>query len=303
LVTDDAVAQWYLDNVKNSLDIKLTDKQRDLNLKFIKLYDTYRFLRAFEKTGEIYYLLGNAKALYLKGSPDFFPLFNVVAKGMIATQDPGMIKGPALLGGVYSAPQTLVKFLDLLVTMGQGGKTNLGRVETRSNLQRRVTSIKEQPLIFQSADDLVLTASKYSIIRIDRPVMLNLNDYIKDKPFFKVSYDRKNLKINSETTMFITLDKELDPTEYYALVAVPSNLSIRQTADILSDYKGELIYGQRSTGSDKIQYITLPFRGLRQIALEVAADYQGKSPGFVLVRHISNPNDIAAVKTEVVEVK
>mgnify|MGYP007001745178 FL=1 len=36
---------------------------------------------------------------------------------MILTQDPGMIQGPALLGGVYSSPNTMVKFLDLLLLM------------------------------------------------------------------------------------------------------------------------------------------------------------------------------------------
>ena len=52
---------------------------------------------------------------------------------------------------------------------------------------------------------------------------------------------KRELNIGDENEIQITLDQDKDPTHYYAVIAVPSNLSIRQTDDLLSDYKGRLI--------------------------------------------------------------
>ena len=45
-----------------------------------------------------------------------------------------------------------------------------------------------------------------------------------------------------------------------------------------------------------MQLITIPFRGSREMVVEVEGSYQGKSEGLVLVRHISNPSIIQMVK-------
>ncbi|MBP8933722.1 MAG: hypothetical protein KBG67_04760 [Candidatus Atribacteria bacterium] len=116
-LTDKAVVKWFVEKVwPIFIDVPIKNEQ-DLNAQFITAYDTYRYLRAFERSGVYFYLLLNAKALFIQDDPHFFEVFNTIAKGMILTQDPGMIQGPALLGGVYSSPNTMVKFLDLLLLM------------------------------------------------------------------------------------------------------------------------------------------------------------------------------------------
>ena len=110
--------------------------------------------------------------------------------------------------------------------------------------------------------------------------------------------------MGEESDLVIKLDgQEFDPADYIATIAVPSTLSVKQTEDLLSDYKGQLIYGQRETGGQKIQLLTVPFRGSKQIVLKTAGVQKGSSEGYVLVRHVSNPNIISAVKINTVSVQ
>jgi len=316
-VTDDAVVDWYLNKMLPVLDIKETNHPispfdkgglrglEDLNKKFIKAYDTYRFLRAFERTGSIYYLLLNAKALFLKGDKNFYPLFNQIAKGLILTQEPGMIQGPALMGGVYSSPQTVVKFLDLLVTMAKDNKIkNQANIELIDDKTNEKILVGPAPGILEPRDkEIKINAPEYVTIRVDEQKVINIYEYLSKTPFFKTTIDKKAFKVGQEGTLTIQLDKDKDPAEYYAIIAVPSVLSIRQTEDLLSDYKGQLLYGQRASGGTKIQFITVPFRGSGRMVLNLEATQKGESDGYVLVRHISNPDIIATGKIEVVTVK
>ena len=316
-VTDDAVVDWYLNKMLPVLDIKETNHPispfdkgglrglEDLNKKFIKAYDTYRFLRAFERTGSIYYLLLNAKALFLKGDKNFYPLFNQIAKGLILTQEPGMIQGPALMGGVYSSPQTVVKFLDLLVTMAKDNKIkNQANIELIDDKTNEKILVGPAPGILEPRDkEIKINAPEYVTIRVDEQKVINIYEYLSKTPFFKTTIDKKAFKVGQEGTLTIQLDKDKDPAEYYAIIAVPSVLSIRQTEDLLSDYKGQLLYGQRASGGTKIQFITVPFRGSGRMVLNLEATQKGESDGYVLVRHISNPDIIATGKIEVVSVK
>jgi hypothetical protein len=87
------------------------------------------------------------------------------------------------------------------------------------------------------------------------------------------------------TRLTLTLDASRDPLEWAALIAVPSTVAVRQTADVLSDYKGQLLYGQQAMGASKIQLLAVPFRGARTLALELEGAFAGTSTGFVrLVR-------------------
>lgn len=297
LITDTAVVDWFLSRMYRNIDM---DPQVPLNKAFIINYDLFRFLRSIERTGEIYYLTQNAKALYLQKNKGFQPLFNRIARGVVMTQEPGVIKGPALLGGVYSSPLTIVSFLDLLVTMAKDKQFSKSSV----TVDGKVYPLGNGPVVLEAkGKDLVVKADAYTVIRVDQQKELNLLDYTGNKPFFKVNIDDKNMKMGGETEMVIELNKGLNPTEYYALIAVPSTLSVKQTADLLSDYKGQLIYGQREMGSQKIQLIAVPFRGSKQIVLKLGAAQKGMSDGYVLVRHISNPDIIATVRTGNVTVR
>jgi len=338
VLTDDSVVKWYVDKMLPLLDnlpISPFDKGglrglEDLNVKFIKAYDTYRFLRAFERTGSIYYLLLNAKALLLKEDKNFYPLFNQIAKGLILTQEPGLMQGPALLGGVYSAPQTVIKFLDLLIIMAKNKKIkHQADITVKTGFKPVSTkniTISDKPYILEAKDEeITINAPEFVTIRFDEQKEINFYDYFTKRQFFKVYFEIpshspyssssspldkggyrgvvKPLKIGEEGIIKIELDKDKDPTEYYAIIAVPSVLSVRQTDDLLSDYKGQLLYGQRASGGEKIQFLTVPFRGKREMILNVQASQKGESEGFVLVRHISNPDIIVTGKMDVVRVK
>jgi hypothetical protein len=297
-VTDDAVVRWFVDHVWPFFIDAPVKNMKDLNAKFITAYDTYRFLRAFERSGVYYYLLLNAKALLLQNDPHFFEVFNTIARGMIFTQDPGMIQGPALLGGVYSSPNTMVKFLDLLLTMMERKDIQTNPILIQeTNGRRQESTLGNEPVIFEpTGETLKLSAPSYVVYQVDRMENINLYDYLVDKPFFTVNIEKSILSVGEEGVLRIELDKEKDPSEYYAIIAVPSVLSIRQTADLLSDYKGQLLYGQRVSGGEKIQLLAVPFRGSRDMVLQVEGANKGQSEGFVLVRHLSNPDIIQTIK-------
>jgi hypothetical protein len=78
---------------------------------------------------------------------------------------------------------------------------------------------------------------------------------------------------------------------------------VKQTVDILSDYRGQLIYGQQGMGSQQIQMLAVPFRGSRNLDLLLEGAYAGISPGMVMVRHIENSTLVATVPTPSVRVR
>ena len=305
-VTDMTVVNWFVNKMLPTLDLPHCKGIPEIDARFIKSYDIYRFLRAFERTGSIYYLLLNAKALYLNGDKNFFPVFNKIARGMILTQEPGLIQGPALLGGVYSSPQTMIKFLELLTLMATDEKIKVKTdIEiTKSGNVKETLTISTAPAILDATDGAIkIKAPEFVTIRIDDKKEINLYDYLETKSFFTISVDNKTLKMGEEAKIQINLDKDKDPSEYYAIVAVPSVMSVRQTEDLLSDYKGQLLYGQRASGGQKIQLLSVPFRGSRTMILNVEAAQKGESEGFILVRHISNPDIIVTEKIEKVTVE
>ena len=314
-ITDDAVVRWYVDKMLPILDIPERGSSiKDINIKFIKAYDTYRFLRAFERTGNIYYLLLNAKALFLKGDKNFYPLFNQIAKGLILTQEPGMIQGPALLGGVYSSPQTVVKFLDLLITMAKDKKIlSTANIEVINGTAKEKISVSDKPAVLEPVNnEIKINSPEYVTVRMDEKKEINIYEYLSKTPFFnsstcfinnEVIKDTDAIKVGEEAVLQITLDNDRDPSEYYAVIAVPSVFSIRQTEDLLSDYKGQLLYGQRAAGGTKIQFLTVPFRGSRVMVLNLEATQKGRSDGYVFVRHISNPDIVATGKIGTITVK
>lgn len=140
-------------------------------------------------------------------------------------------------------------------------------------------------------------------MRSEETADVNIFEHLEKPAFFSVGFDSDKIIIGGEDKLTIQLDKEKDPSEFYAIIAVPSTLSVRQTGDILSDYKGQLLYGQRSSGGSGMQFLTAPFRGSSTMALNVTGTLKGESVGFVSVRHISNPDIIATVKTVPVTVK
>lgn len=297
--TDPAVINWFINKMLPVLDISSVKDIKNINKNFIKAYDTYRFLRSFERTGAIYYLLENAKGLYKSGDKNFTQVFNTISRGVILTQEPGIIQGPAMLGGVYSSPLTIMSFLDLLLEMSEDKKFLVKEVE----IDGKKEVLSDSPMILESKDKMTIKSNEYTVIRIDDQKDINMYEYIKDKTFFNIKTEKQNLKVGEETEIIIELDKDKDPTEYYALIAIPSVLSVKQTEDLLSDYKGQLIYGQRASGGVKIQLLTVPFRGSRNIVLRTDANYKGVSEGFVMVKHINNPDIIVTSKIKQVTVK
>ena len=306
VLTDQAVVQWFVDKVWPLLIDAPIKNLQDINARFITAYDTYRFLRAFEHSGVYYYLLLNAKALFLQNDPHFFEVFNTITRGMIFTQDPGMIQGPALLGGVYSSPNTMVKFLDLLLTMLEKQDLQTNPVLTREiSGNKKEFTLGDEPVIFEPINDKTqFSAPSYVVYQMDRMETIDLLDFLTDaQPFFTVSSKKNIISGGEEIELHIELDKTKDPSEYYAIIVAPSVLSIRQTEDLLSDYKGQLLFGQKVAGGERIQLLTVPFRGSHDMILHLEGTVKGKSEGLVLVRHISNPEIIQTIKIPSVTVQ
>lgn len=302
--TDDAVIDFFKDKFLPAVDMtKLGNANR--NGAFIKAYDSYRFLRAFERTGMLYYTLINLKSLLKKEDKNFFKLFNEVSKGLINTNEPGLIQGPAMLGGVYGAPQTFVKYIDLLIEMAKMKKLSTeARVEVSVNGKTEKIIVSDAPYIIKAeGSDVTVKMPEFAALRVDREHEINIYDHLEKDAFFKLRTDKSSYKIGEEGVLSVTLDEGLDASEYYALIASPSTLSIRQSEDILSDYRGQTLYGQKSSGAVKMQFVAVPFRGSKSLAVSTEGAFAGDSDGFVCVRHIGNPEKIVTVKTDRISVK
>ncbi|HNW34124.1 MAG TPA: hypothetical protein PKM25_04280 [Candidatus Ozemobacteraceae bacterium] len=298
-VTDGAVVDWYVKQMAPAFDLERLPSLKELNGSFIGAYDKFRFLRAFERTGPIYYLLLNAKALYLQNNASFGPLFRTIARGMILTGEPGLIQGPAMLGGVYGAPQTVVKFLDLLITMAKdsAGKP-AGEIEIEAaGKPAEKRKLGEKPVQFSTeSGETGVKAPQNAIVLIEDKRPMLMSEYLTREGFFTVSHYAASINVGEEHTITIELDKSRDPIDYYAVIALPSVVSLRQTDDILADYRGQLLYGQKSSGGERIQFLTVPFRGLRTMKLTIEGALPGKSRGFVMVRHQANPAVVQTIE-------
>jgi hypothetical protein len=203
---------------------------------------------------------------------------------------------------------TLVSYLDLLVSMAKDGSFEKAGVVVNGRQQ----GLSKGPLVLGAhTKDVTLKADRYTVVRVDRPREVNMLDFTERTPFFEVRLEKSSLEMGDEVDMVIELKGDAIGkdngagrfAEYYAIVAVPSTLSVKQTEDLLSDYKGQLIYGQRESGSQKIQLLAVPFRGSKRIVLKLGAAQKGASDGYVLVRHIENPDIVSTVKTGMVTVK
>jgi hypothetical protein len=114
--TDDAVQRFAIDE----LAPLLMPEARDSELAMTKALDRFRFLRAFSRTGRAQYLLEQASVALsagAKGKAAFDKLYRTAARDLLLTQEPGLLQGPALLGGVYSAPMAMVRLLELTLRM------------------------------------------------------------------------------------------------------------------------------------------------------------------------------------------
>ncbi len=288
-VTDDAVQRFAVDKLGPALG----DLDGGDPVALGKALDTFRFLRAFERVGKLQWLMGQAKAAWAAGEagkPTFDKLFAVIARGMVLSQEPGMLQGPALLGGVYSQPAALPRFIDLLLMMG-ARPAEQGTVKLNMGGKTVVVKLGEVVAISQAAD---LALPRGGMARIDRPGTVDLRA-ASEKRFAKVAVEHAELAVGQQSQLRIELDADKDPLEYYALVAVPATVAIRQTEDALSDYKGQLIYGQQSMGSAKMQIIAVPFRGSRTMTLWIEGLTGGHAPGVVAIRHVHDPAEWCSV--------
>jgi hypothetical protein len=297
VVTDDAVQRFALDRLAPLID----PDQKDAELAFGRAYDTFRFLRAFQRTGSLQYQMEIAKALWLsgpKGRAQFQRVFRTVAKGMIAAQEPGLVQGPALLGGVYSTPMAVVRFCELMLLMGPGKTAAQPVVVTGAGGGRQVAFGDR----IEAREPLTLRAAAGAVVRLDRAGRVSLLEG-GGVPFARAQITRHDLAVSQEAALTIQLAESRDPLEYYAIIAVPTTTAVKQTEDILSDYQGQLIYGQQGVGGAKMQVLAVPFRGSRTMNLLLEGLYPGVSDGLVAIRHLSNPAELCHVRIKDVAVR
>lgn len=285
VLTDDAVVRFAVEKLLPRLDLDAQDTE----VAFAKAYDTFRFLRAFERVGALQYLTEIATALYQKGDlAGFAKLYRQVTRGMILSQEPGLLQGPALLGGVYSTPMAMVRFLELQLLIG-------GRAKASEPGQLRGAS-GGQPLRFEQTlrGPLSIDLAAGAIARIDRKDLVRMEP-TPSRVFGRVRTSKSSVQVGEELALTVELDASRDPLEYYAIIAVPTTTSVKQTEDILSDYRGQLIYGQQGQGGTQMQIVTVPFRGKRSLNLLLEGAYRGSSPGLVIIRHIEARGQVAGM--------
>ncbi len=281
VLTDDAVTRWASEKLLPRLDLDAQDAE----IAFSKAYDVFRFLRAFERVGGLQYLTDLATAYYQKGDlVNFAKLYRQVTRGMILTQEPGLLQGPALLGGVYSTPMAMVRFLELQLLVGSRAKAS------EAGKQGGETLRFDQTLRGPTAVELGAGA----IARIDRKDVVRMEP-TPNKTWARVRTSKPAAAVGEEFQLNIELDPSRDPLEHYAIIAVPTTTSVKQTDDILSDYRGQLIYGQQGQGGTQMQILTVPFRGKRSLSLLLEGAYRGSSPGLVVIRHIEARGQVAGV--------
>lgn len=296
-LTDDAVQRFVLGQLAPALEgVDGAD-----GLALSKALDRFRFLRAFERVGRLQWLTGQAKAAWLagdKGRDAFDQLFAIVARGMILAQEPGMLQGPALLGGVYSQPMALPRFVELLLTMG------LRAPEKGQAVLQTSAGPVPVPLgaVLQAPAAGRLLLPRGGVVRLDTPGLVDLGK-MPEKPFAKAVLSSASLAMGQEAVLELQLDPGLDPLEYYALIAVPATVGIKQTEDALSDYKGQLLYGQQAMGSGKMQVIAVPFRGSRSVRLWIEGMLPGQAAGRAVVRHVHDVDRACAVVIPAIQVK
>lgn len=289
VITDDAVTRWASDKLLPKLDLD----GKDADVAFSKAYDTFRFLRAFERVGATQYLTELAMAFYQKGDKaTFAKLYRQVTRNMILSQEPGLIQGPALLGGVYSTPMALVRFVELQLLIGASAPLTQG-----------LRKADGSPLGFEETvkGPATIEVPAGAIARVDRPQLMRLT--ATAQPFAKVMVSKTQARVGEELALQVELDADRDPLEYYALIAVPSTTSVKQTEDILSDYRGQLIYGQQGQGGTQMQLLTVPFRGKRSLRLLLEGAYKGRSPGLVMIRHIESLAHVCGVAVPSVSIQ
>ena len=285
VLTDDAVTRVATEKLLPRLDLDAPDSE----IAFSKAYDTFRFLRAFERVGGLQDLTEIATALYQKGDlANFAKLYRQVTRGMILSQEPGLLQGPALLGGVYSTPMALVRFLELQLLVGSRAKaTEAGQIQGESG---------SQPLRFEQAlrGPSRISLAAGAIARIDRKDVVRMEP-TPGRVFGRVRTSKTSAQAGEELSLSVELDATRDPLEYYAIIAVPTTTSVKQTEDILSDYRGQLIYGQQGQGGTQMQIVTVPFRGKRSLNLLLEGAYRGSSPGLVIIRHIEARGQVSGI--------
>jgi hypothetical protein len=125
-----------------------------------------------------------------------------------------------------------------------------------------------------------------AVVRLDRKSVVRMVP--TPTAFARVSVSKSSVQVGEELSLNVELDPSRDPLEYYAVVAVPTTTSVKQTEDILSDYRGQLIYGQQGQGGTQMQILTVPFRGSRSLRLLLEGAYRGSSAGLVVIRHIES---------------
>jgi hypothetical protein len=289
VITDDAVTRWASEKLLPKLDLD----GKDTEVAFAKAYDAFRFLRAFERVGATQYLTELAMAFYQKGDKaTFAKLYRQVTRNMILAQEPGLIQGPALLGGVYSTPMALVRFVELQLLIGASGPSAQGLRKADGSALGFEETVKGPATIELPAG---------TIARLDRPQLLRLT--ATTQPFATAKVSRSQARVGEELSLEVELAADRDPLEYYALIAVPTTTSVKQTEDILSDYRGQLLYGQQGQGGTQMQLLTVPFRGKRSLRLLLEGAYKGHSAGLVMIRHIESLNHVCGVAVPDVSVQ
>lgn len=294
-ILDPGVTPWF---IENALPV-IREGEATRGRAFQSLLDKFRFLRAFERTGEAHWLLLNARALHLQKHPAFDEVFDRLVANLAMVQDPGLIQGPALTGGIYASPGILIPFIELLLDMNAGqASTSAVTLESLSPKKSAETLSGLEPRILPvSSEKTEFLLTKGTFYRIDRTAAVDPWHIPEGSPSsqFQLSKAPGTLAVGQEGKLQVTLNPERDPASYVAWVLLPAHLALKLTADNLRDARGASLVGQGQTGGQKVQVARIPFRGSRDMTLILEGLYPGEGDGQIVVRHLADEKDLSSL--------
>jgi hypothetical protein len=168
--TDDAVRRFVIEQWGPLLDPNAADHEAMLG----KSLDRFRFLRAYSRTARLHAMLQAARAALLagpQGRATYERFYQAASRGLVLSQEPGLLQGPAVLGGVYSGPSLLVEWLEL--TLDAPNAPVLAEVMVQQGGRSTVLPWG-RPLEVSSAAVVQVPAG--AVVRVDRPAQLSLTD-------------------------------------------------------------------------------------------------------------------------------
>ncbi|MBI5286860.1 MAG: hypothetical protein HY878_04620, partial [Deltaproteobacteria bacterium] len=302
-LTDPAVIKWVIETSDRP---EIRDSPTGLAEGIHEAGSKKRLLKAVERLGDLGYKVDLAKAAYLAGPAQrdtFLKLFKEIAPRFSLSQETGLIEGPALIGGIHSSSTGGLRFLELLIMIADDERKKTADTERFVEVGLNRYPLSQGPVIVRSPEDanldtpLSFTMPAFAVAQIERQTTVGFEDYLSGPDIVKVTPTTPiSIPKDDEATLQLELQSDKEPSQYIALVALPTTVSLNRTEpSLMHSYGKGLIKGMRSVGGSQTRIFSVPFGSLHKLEIIVNGSLPGTSKGLALIRHISNPSLVKTV--------